>query len=47
MEGCGFMDILEGIAGIGLAIIDYLVDYDNNWNECLLIGQLQELKHQN
>ena len=30
--------LLEGIAGIGLVIIDYLMDEQNHWDECLLIS---------
>ena len=29
---------IEGIAGIGLTILDYLADYDTNWDECLMIS---------
>lgn len=32
------LTLLEGIAGIGLSIIDYLSDEPNNWDECLLIS---------
>ena len=32
------VSLLEGIAGIGLVIIDYLSDYDSNWDECLMIS---------
>lgn len=43
---CSFTDIesfktislLDGIAGIGLAIIDYIGDFDSDWDECLMIG---------
>ncbi len=31
-------NLLEGIAGIGLAIIDYLADFDTSWDECLMIS---------
>lgn len=31
-------NLLEGIAGIGLAIIDYLADFDTKWDECLMIS---------
>ncbi len=31
------ISLLEGIAGIGLVIINYLADFDTNWDECLLI----------
>lgn len=30
--------LLEGVAGIGLSIIDYLADFDTNWDECLMIS---------
>jgi len=30
--------LLEGVAGIGLTIIDYLASFDSNWDECLLIS---------
>ena len=30
--------LLEGIAGIGLTILDYLADYNTNWDECLMIS---------
>ena len=30
--------LLEGVAGIGLAIIDYLASFDSNWDECLMIS---------
>ncbi len=32
------LSLLEGIAGIGLAIIDKLSDEPNSWDECLMIG---------
>ena len=32
------LTILEGIAGIGLTIIDYLVDGEEKWDECLLLS---------
>jgi lantibiotic modifying enzyme len=32
------VSVLEGIAGIGLTILDYLADYDTNWDECLMIS---------
>jgi len=32
------VSLLEGIAGIGLTILDYLADYDTNWDECLMIS---------
>ncbi|AXG68592.1 lanthionine synthetase C-like protein [Kordia sp. SMS9] len=32
------VSLLEGIAGIGLSILDYLADYDTNWDECLMIS---------
>ena len=31
------VNLLEGITGIGLAIISYLATYDTQWQECLLI----------
>jgi len=30
--------LLEGIAGIGLTIIDYLASFNTNWDECLMIS---------
>lgn len=30
--------LLEGVAGIGLSIIDYLSEESNSWDECLLIS---------
>jgi len=30
--------LLEGIAGIGLTMIDQLADFDTNWDECLMIS---------
>lgn len=30
--------LLEGIAGIGLSIIDHLTDMDSSWDECLMIS---------
>ena len=30
--------LLQGIAGIGLSIIDYLSEEPNSWDECLLIS---------
>jgi len=30
--------LLEGVAGIGLVILDYLTDYPSNWDECLMIS---------
>jgi len=30
--------LLEGVAGIGLSIIDHLSDYKNRWDECLMIS---------
>lgn len=30
--------LLEGISGIGLALISYLADFDTRWDEALLIG---------
>lgn len=32
------VSLLEGVAGIGLTILDYLADYDTNWDECLMIS---------
>ncbi|WP_348737517.1 lanthionine synthetase C family protein [Tenacibaculum sp. 190524A02b] len=32
------ISILEGVAGIGLVILDYLTGKDNNWDECLMIS---------
>jgi lantibiotic modifying enzyme len=32
------VSVLEGVAGIGLTILDYLADYDTNWDECLMIS---------
>ncbi|MEM6719275.1 MAG: lanthionine synthetase C family protein [Bacteroidota bacterium] len=32
------VSVLEGIAGIGLTILDYLADYNTNWDECLMIS---------
>ncbi|KZS42658.1 hypothetical protein AWE51_04205 [Aquimarina aggregata] len=32
------VDLLEGIAGIGLSMISYLAPFDTKWDECLLIG---------
>lgn len=32
------ISLLEGITGIGLAIMDYLTGSDNKWDECLLIS---------
>jgi len=31
------IDLLEGIAGIGLVIIDFLADFETNWSECLML----------
>jgi len=31
-------NLLEGVAGIGLVIIDYLSDFDSNWDTCLMIS---------
>jgi len=30
-------NLLEGISGIGLSIIDYLSPYENSWDECLFL----------
>jgi lantibiotic modifying enzyme len=32
------ISLLEGVAGIGLTIIDYLANYKNSWDECLMIS---------
>ncbi len=32
------ISLLEGVAGIGLSIINYLADFESNWDECLLIS---------
>ncbi|GAA0715258.1 hypothetical protein GCM10009430_09470 [Aquimarina litoralis] len=32
------MNLLEGIAGIGLSIISYLATFETKWDECLLIS---------
>lgn len=32
------VSLLEGIAGIGLTILDYLAEYNTNWDECLMIS---------
>lgn len=32
------LSLLEGISGIGLAIIDYLTDNEFNWDECLMLS---------
>lgn len=32
------LSVLEGIAGIGLAIISYLSEEETNWDECLMIS---------
>ena len=32
------VSLLEGIAGIGLVIIDYLSSFDTKWDECLMIS---------
>ncbi|MBW1294128.1 lanthionine synthetase C family protein [Aquimarina litoralis] len=32
------MNLLEGIAGIGLSIISYLAPFETEWDECLLIS---------
>jgi len=31
-------NLLEGIAGIGLAMISFLATFDTKWEECLMIG---------
>ncbi|SEK69613.1 Lanthionine synthetase C-like protein [Aquimarina amphilecti] len=32
------MNLLEGVAGIGLSIISYLAPFETKWDECLLIS---------
>lgn len=32
------VNLLEGIAGIGLSILSYIAPFDTKWDECLLIG---------
>lgn len=32
------LSLLEGIAGIGLVLIDYLENLESNWDECLMIS---------
>ncbi|NER12568.1 hypothetical protein GWK08_03880 [Leptobacterium flavescens] len=32
------LSLLEGVAGIGLTIIDYLADFESHWDECLMIS---------
>ncbi|WP_422089456.1 lanthionine synthetase C family protein [Tenacibaculum ovolyticum] len=32
------VSLLEGVSGIGLVILDYLMDENNNWDECLMIS---------
>ncbi len=32
------ISLLEGVAGIGLSIIDHLSDCENRWDECLMIS---------
>lgn len=32
------ISLLEGVAGIGLAILDYISDYESHWDECLMIS---------
>ncbi|SHG70470.1 lanthionine synthetase C family protein [Flagellimonas flava] len=31
------LSLLDGVAGIGLAIMDYLSEKQNNWDECLML----------
>ncbi len=31
------IDVLEGVAGIGLCMIDYLSEENNTWDECLML----------
>jgi lantibiotic biosynthesis protein len=33
-----YLNLLVGISGIGLVIIDYLADFDTKWDECLMIN---------
>lgn len=37
-QWCEETNLLEGIAGIGLSIIDYLADFETSWDECLMIS---------
>jgi len=32
------INLLEGVSGIGLAILSYLAPFETKWDECLLIG---------
>ncbi len=32
------LSLLEGVAGIGLCIIDHIAEFDSNWDECLMIS---------
>ncbi|WP_299210929.1 lanthionine synthetase C family protein [uncultured Aquimarina sp.] len=32
------VSLLEGVAGIGLTLIDYLADFETSWDECLMIS---------
>jgi len=32
------LSLLEGVAGIGLVMVDYLSEKDNNWDQCILIS---------
>lgn len=32
------LTLLEGVAGIGLSMIDFLSDQDNTWDECLMLN---------
>ncbi|RYC53126.1 hypothetical protein DN53_02595 [Flagellimonas olearia] len=32
------ISLLEGVTGIGLALIDYLAGFDTQWDECLMIS---------
>lgn len=32
------ISLLNGIAGIGLVILDHISDFDSNWDECLMIS---------
>ncbi|HAI36832.1 MAG TPA: hypothetical protein DCM40_01150 [Maribacter sp.] len=32
------LSLLEGVAGIGLVLVDYLSEKDKNWDQCILIS---------
>ncbi|NAS29377.1 hypothetical protein GTQ40_00190 [Flavobacteriaceae bacterium R38] len=34
----GRISLLEGVAGIGLTIIDHISDFESHWDECLMIS---------